>query len=235
MDIDPTLRDLTQREQAREDRILRDAQFLIARFGAAAITFTNLAIAIKIAPGTLRRHFTDFDALLGEIMRRHLRAIATAIGEIPIDAPHRARLQRAAYISATRNLGAPTEAQLILITHRNTLAQDERESVNDLRATIGQILGGDHAEATLHLLDCPHYDAGQIERMLAALQTCQPAPAAAPAKLRAAPAKTAPALSDISGVARPGGALMESLLQTPEITSRGPPRAPAENKQVVLS
>jgi AcrR family transcriptional regulator len=224
MDIDRTLRDLTAREQAREERILRDAQFLIARFGAAALTFTNLAIAMKIAPATLRRHFADFDALLGEIMRRHLRAIASAIGEIPHDAPNRARLQRAAYITATRTLGAPTEAHLILTTHRTTLPEDERASVAGLRGQIGLELGGTNGEATLYLLDCPHFTIDQIEPMLeAAAQPVADVPkqAAAPPPTPGGSFHLIADLSDISGVALPGGLLMESLHRGG--ASRGPP------------
>lgn len=229
MDIDRTLRELTQREEAREERILQDAQFLIARFGAAAITFTNLAIAIKVAPATMRRHFPDFDALLGEIMRRHLRAVAKAIAEIPPEAPDRRRQQRAAYLTATRNIGAPTEAHLILTTYRNTLPEDERTTVNDLRGQIGEMLSPGEAEATLHLLDCPHFDIAQIEAMLTAAQS--PSPQPQPAAPPAAEPQPPPAfrlladLSEISGVSMPGGKLMENIERAPfhAAIGRAPP------------
>jgi AcrR family transcriptional regulator len=213
MDIDLTLRDKTQREVAREERILQDAQYLIARFGAAAITFTNLAIAIKIAPSTMRKHFADFDALLGEIMRRHLRRVLNAIAEVPPGTPDRQRLQRAAYIGATRTLGAFTEAHLILTTYLATLPEDERCSVMDMRAQLGTILAGSDGEATLHLLDCLHYDLDQIEDMLAAAAARRKKPQAPPAMIAEAPPPPAcmavHTLSDISGVALPGGLLMD--------------------------
>ena len=179
MDVDPTLRLLTPKEEAREERILTTAAHLITRFGAAAISFTNLAIAIKIAPSTMRRHFADFDALLGEIMRRHLQTIAEALGAVPRDAPDRPRLQRAAYIEATRGLGAPTAAHFILATYRTILPDDERDSINAIREQIGIILAGADGEACLHLLDCPCYDIDQIERMLSAA-FCHEQPATAP-------------------------------------------------------
>jgi AcrR family transcriptional regulator len=179
MDVDPTLRHLTPREEAREERILKTAIHLITRFGVAAISFTNLAIGIKIAPSTLRKHFADFDALLGEIMRRHLQIISQALAAVPCDAPDRPRRQRAAYIEATRCLGAPTATHLILTNYRANLPDDERETVNAIREQIGLELAGADGEACLHLLDCPGYDIDQIERMLiAAFCHEQPAPVA---------------------------------------------------------
>ena len=147
--------------------ILTTAAHLIVRFGAPAISFTNLAVAIKIAPTTMRRHFPDFHALLGEIMRRHLKTISAALGAVPRDVPDRRRQQRAAYIEATRFLGAPTAAHLILVTYRAILPEDERESVNGIRDQLAMALGGDNGELALHLLDCPCCDLDQIERMLA--------------------------------------------------------------------
>ena len=179
IDVVPSLRDQTEREIRREEIILKAAESLIARFGAAAVTFTNLAIAIKIAPSTMRKHFTDLDALMGEMMRRHLQTISQAMGAVPRDAPDRRRLQRAAYIEATRGLGAPTAAHFILATYRTILPDDERDSINAIREQIGIILAGADGEACLHLLDCPCYDIDQIERMLSAA-FCHEQPATAP-------------------------------------------------------
>jgi len=193
MDVAPSLRDLTAREIQREELILTTAAHLLARFGAAAISFTNLAIAIKVAPSTLRKHFPDFPALLGEIMRRHLQTLVSAIAAVPRDAPDRRRLQRAAYIEATRFLGAPTAAHLILVTHRTTLPDDERESVNAIRDQIGEILAGANGEAALNLLDCSCYDTAQIERMLIAA-FCEPERVAAPTEAPPPPVLAAAAI-----------------------------------------
>ena len=173
MDVVPSLRNQTEREVQREETILKAAACLIARFGAAAISFTNLATAIKISPATMRKHFTDLDALIGEMMRRHLSAISQAIGAVPRDAPDRQRKQRVAYIEATRCLGAPTQAHLILITYRTILAEDERISVEEIRNVIGDTLGRENPEGTLHLLDSPCFDIDQIEAMLTAASTAR--------------------------------------------------------------
>jgi AcrR family transcriptional regulator len=218
MDVDPTLRHLSEREIEREERIIACAQHLIVRFGAAAISFTNLALAIRISPTTMRMHFADFHALLGEIMRRHLKTINAAMAAVPRDAPDRPQLQRAAYIEATRFLGAPNAPHLILITYRTMLPDDERESVDSIREQIGMVLAGADGGACLSLLDNPCFDLGQIEAMLHTA-FCTPetiqAEAAPPAPAEQ-PAPHAAALRDehgnidyarISGVDIPGGKL----------------------------
>src|SRR5271156_371437 len=74
---------LTDRQRGREDKILIAGEKLMARFGRHGITFALVA-------------------LLGEILRRHLRALATALGEVPRDTPNRQPVLRATYLAATR-------------------------------------------------------------------------------------------------------------------------------------
>ena len=234
IDVVPSLRDQTEREIRREEIILKAAESLIARFGAAAVTFTNLAIAIKIAPSTMRKHFTDLDALIGEMMRRHLSAISQAIGAVPRDAPDRQRKQRAAYIEATRFLGAPTQAHLILITYRTILAEDERISVEEIRNVIGDTLGRENPEGTLHLLDSPCFDIDQIEAMLTAARAALPQSAAEitaqaetpePTQATEPPDDIDLAWSRISGVEFPGFPLCQPRIPQP---GDGPERTPSD-------
>ena len=93
---------LTGRQRDREDKILIAGEKLMARFGRHGITFALVAASVSISRATLFFHFTDLDALLGEILRRHLRALATALGEVPRETPNRQPVLRATYLHATR-------------------------------------------------------------------------------------------------------------------------------------
>jgi len=195
IEIDPAIADLTPRQQLRERLILAVATDLFARFGPYAISFTNLARSMKMAPATMRWHFADLHALLGEIMRRHLQALRTAIEAVPSGAPDRRRLQRAAYVNATREGAGLTQVHHILTAYRTQLPDDERELVDALRDQLGLALGGAKGEAVLALLDFPQFGAEQIECMLqAAFRTSAPAEAPpAPGPQTAPTPETTPA------------------------------------------
>src|ERR1700676_629281 len=89
----------TARELAREERIVAVAQTVMADHGRHTVTLTNMALAVRMAPATLRHYFCDLDALLAEILHRHLTRLATAFGEIPYDDPEIHRKRRAAYLA----------------------------------------------------------------------------------------------------------------------------------------
>jgi AcrR family transcriptional regulator len=177
----------------------------------------------------MRKHFTDLDALMGEMMRRHLQTISQAMGAVPRDAPDRRRLQRAAYIEATRFLGAPTEAHLIYTTYRAILAEDERTTIEEIRDVIGNTLCPENPAGTLDLLDSPNFDPAEIEAMIAAANAARSAFAPPlPADAIAAHAETpAPipaieppedidmAWSRIGGVEIPGGPLCQPRKRQP--------------------
>ena len=161
---------LSGRERDREDKIVAAAQALIARFGRTALTMGNFAIAVRMSPATIRRHFPDIDSILAEILFRHLLAISKAIGEAKSDprAPHKAR--RAAYLAMTRTaFNAPTERHLLLLRERQSLPADLAATVDELRTGIGEMLAGDFGPTALALLDTPELQAPQIEAMLATL------------------------------------------------------------------
>jgi len=157
------------RDEDTRTRILDCAQQLMAHHGRGAIRLTDFALAMRMSAQTIRRHFVDLDCVLAQILTRHLQAIVRALGEIPRDTPDRARAHRAAYLAATRFLGAPTEAHLLLIRDRHLLPPDLREPLEAHRASIGEILAGAHAKAALALLDMPELDATDIEAALGAI------------------------------------------------------------------
>src|SRR5271156_3404442 len=81
--------DLSPREAEQFTRILTVAEPILARRGIHTMTLPGLAEALRMSPRTMRRHFSDLDALLATLLRRHLRKLAYAIGKIPHDAAHR--------------------------------------------------------------------------------------------------------------------------------------------------
>jgi AcrR family transcriptional regulator len=188
---DPKPIQFSTRELERHDRILTVGRVLMAANGRQNLTFAGLAVALSLGTTTLRRHFADLDALLGEILAHHLGAIATALGAIPNTDPDAAAKRRAAYIAFTRTaLGGFTEAHLLLLRDRHQLPEDVRTPLEDTRFGLAQILGGPLAEDTMSFLDSPNLDIGDIEFLLAALVTRRAAQAEQNA--RATPPRTAP-------------------------------------------
>jgi AcrR family transcriptional regulator len=175
---------LNARERERQQVILTAGRRVLVNHGAAAIRLTDLATALGMSPGTIRRYFPDLDYLLGEILRAHLLALSSAIGQalhgIPFGAPHRQGTARAAYVAATRTiLGGLTEGHLLLVRERHTLPPDQLATIEQLREGLGEVLAGELGHAALALLDKPEFSAAQVEAMLRTL---------------AAPARTAPRL-----------------------------------------
>jgi len=188
---------LTDKQREREERIIFAAQTLMATFGGDTLTIGKLALALRMTPATIRRHFIDIDSILAEILLRHLIAVSRAIGQVPVEAANRQALQRAAYLEATRTpWGGLTEPHLLLIRARHTLPDDLAKPIEGMRQIIGEGLGGAHAETALTLLDAPHLQAPQIEAMLATLTGAgnpTAAPAPKPARPQAPPPAPAPA------------------------------------------
>jgi AcrR family transcriptional regulator len=195
---------LTDKQREREQTILAAAQTLMATYSRGALTIGKLAIALRMSPGTIRRHFADIDSILAEILLRHLTGIARAIGRTPPSDPKEKAAARAAYIEATRTgWGGLTEPHLLLIRERHTLPEDLAKPVEDMRTLIGEILAGERGAIALTLLDTPELQATQIDAMLATTEpkateptateprTANPEPPAKPAEPQA-PA-TAPA------------------------------------------
>jgi AcrR family transcriptional regulator len=169
---------MTEKQRARHLRILTLSQALFAEVGSRNITFTNLAIALRIGSATLRWHFADLDALLAAIIRRHLAAISKALSHIPRNDPQREQKCRAAYLAFTRNEdGTLTEAHRLLVHETHHLPDDERIRIERIAEVLANRLAGTMGAEAKTLLDCASFNAGAIETALAALK-----PASAPAQ-----------------------------------------------------
>jgi AcrR family transcriptional regulator len=167
---------LSEKEVAREARILATAQCLMVRFSRSALGMAGLAAALGIAPATIRRHFLDVDSILAEILIRHLLAVCQAIGQVAADHPGRHAALRAAYLAATRTAGGePAEAHLLLLRERHTLPPDLAEQVDSLRKDIGDALAGPNGPKVLSLLDNTELHAQEIASLLGA--SAHPCPA----------------------------------------------------------
>jgi AcrR family transcriptional regulator len=189
--FEPALCQLTPRQQARHDRILRVSRYLFARYSRATLTFGTLATALRIGAGTLRFHFVDLDALLACLLRTHLENIAAGLAEIPANAPDRGRKLRAAYIAATRSAdGALTSDHIILLRDRALLPLDEAEPIEQLRAEIAETLAGDLGPATIAMLDMD-LPPDTLDLRIQAMQEAAAAPRSFPApRACAAPPET---------------------------------------------
>jgi AcrR family transcriptional regulator len=176
---------LTPREREREERILAEGQFQMAKHGSHKITLTGLAKSVGITRDALQRHFCDIESLLAAILYRHLANIAAELAKIPSDAADLHQLRRAAYVAFTRTeSNALTEPHLLLVRERHMLPDDLRPGVEAARRDLGSILTAGEPERTLSLLDSPNFSPEDIEL---ALGISDPA-AASPPQPRRVPA-----------------------------------------------
>ena len=170
------------------------AQTVMAALGRLMITFTSMALALRIPRSALRHHFCDLDELFAAILHRHLRRLAEALGEVPHDAADRPQKMRAAYLAHTRSvLGGYTESHLLLVRDRHHLPADLLTNIEAIRHDLGDILAYGHADLVLDLLDTRSLDAARLEATLAAATATEPAePQAAADPVPAAPPKIIP-------------------------------------------
>jgi AcrR family transcriptional regulator len=160
---------LSAKELDRKDRILDTARSLIARYGRGNITFNSLAIAMRLAPATIRRLFPCLDTILSDLITTHLLAILHAMAQIPLTHPNRGAAQRAAYVDFTRNCQSACESHVLLTRERHALPPDLLEHIEKCRDLIGNTLLSGHPETILCLLDNPYLHPPQIEAILVAL------------------------------------------------------------------
>ena len=159
-------------QQARYDRILGGAQLLMESVGRENITMANLALALDIAPTTLRRYIVDIDYLFAEILRPHLQNLANALAEIPNHDPDATKLRRAAYITHTRTPeGAHTPVHRLLLHQSHLLPPDLHDPiVQQYCAITGQLAEGNRMVETLTLLEDLSLTAEQVEARLTPTQ-----------------------------------------------------------------
>jgi AcrR family transcriptional regulator len=118
---------LSPRDIARRETIMGAALVTMVDYGRETFTIAQLANALEISPGTIRRHFIDMDGLMIEILERHLREVSAAIDSVPPDAPDQEAARRAAYLAATRT-------QQGGLTAAHHLARRDAQTAEALRA-----------------------------------------------------------------------------------------------------
>jgi hypothetical protein len=206
-ELDPTMLDRTPREEWQFQRIMKVAPALLTFWHTDRITFSALAIAMQMAPITLRRHFVDIPALLGHLIHEHVRDIIAATAQIPHDAPNLLRRRRAAYLEFTRKpFGAYTDIHQLMLNTLPILPDDVRLPLLDLQYQIAiNLAPPDQAEFVLTMLENPFMTPCRLEDIIATreyafhetmdaalpMQAAPPAPAecAAHADISAARAK----------------------------------------------
>ncbi len=173
---------LTAREQDRQEQIVTAGRTLLAEFGARSFTLNAFALAMRISPASIRRHFIDLDSLLVHILNRHLLTLSTVMGTLPRTANDKHAARRAAYLAHTRTpLGGLTEAHLLLVRDRHLLPQADRDRIETIRANLATLMARDHADSVIEWLDTPTMDLADIDAILAARAAAHAAPAPQPA------------------------------------------------------
>ena len=172
----------TAREQDRQEQIVTAGRTLLAEFGASSFTLNAFALALRMSPASIRRHFIDLDSLLVHILNRHLLTLSTVMGTLPRTANDKHAARRAAYLAHTRTpLGGLTEAHLILVRDRHLLPQADRDRIETIRANLATLMAADHADSVIEWLDTPTMDLADIDAILAARAAAHAAPAPQPA------------------------------------------------------
>lgn len=177
----------TQAKARARERIRAVALSLLAAYGRANLTIGRLALALDMQPGTLRRHIVDLDLLLADLIGEELRRLSSLLAAIPRDTPNRPAACRAAWLAATRRLGAHTEAHTLVVRDLALLQDDLRAPLEQTLGVLAHQLAGPHGAKCLVLFANPCFSAEEIETIVAAL------PAAATAELVPSVPVTAPA------------------------------------------
>jgi AcrR family transcriptional regulator len=167
--------EMNRRQREREKRILEAGEMLMARHGRHGITFRTLAGALRIARTTLAWHFTDLDALLGDILRTYLQTLHTILGAVPVNAPNRQADLRAAYLKAIQGpFGGLTPAHTLLTRDRHLLPPDELDSIEQTLKGLSELLAGDLGPIALSLLEHPCISPEMAEACLATAAAMPP-------------------------------------------------------------
>ena len=162
----------------RERLILRLATALIATHGLGNITLPALAQAMMMANATLKRYFVDLEALVGAILRRHLKALQTALAEIPADTPNLHATRRQTWLRLTRtDSGDFNDEHKIFVKFRHHLPADIRPALEALYQELGtELAAAFEPKQTLEILDSVLTTPANLEMILTA---ATPAPAGA--------------------------------------------------------
>ena len=184
--------EFTNRQRDHEAHILAAAEDLFATYGRHEVTWRSLGESLRMATATLRWHYTDLHALFAAILSRHLRNVAKALGEVPLDAPNRRHAQCLAYLAATRlPFGGLTPAHLLLTRDRHTLPEDVLDPIEEMRHSLGMLVGGNLGQETLDRLDTPWVTAESLGPVLEILVSPPPPAPPLPEPALPAPSRSA--------------------------------------------
>jgi AcrR family transcriptional regulator len=161
---------LSEKDLAMREEILVDARRHMARFGADSFSMAALATGIEVAVSAIIRHFCDMDYLLFKILVHHLDNIARHLAAVPLETANRQAALRAAYVNAIRTgMGGHSEGHTILLRDRHHLPPDLLEQIEARYYHLGEMLGGNFADAVLRVLEIPYQPADLLEQMVAPL------------------------------------------------------------------
>jgi AcrR family transcriptional regulator len=161
---------LSEKDLAVREEILVDAKRHMARFGADSFSMAALATGIEVAVSAIIRHFCDMDYLLFKILVHHLDNIARHLAAVPLETANRQAALRAAYVNAIRTgMGGHSEGHTILLRDRHHLPPDLLEQIETRYYHLGEMLGGNFADAVLRVLEIPYQPADLLEQMVAPL------------------------------------------------------------------
>ncbi len=223
----------TPRERARRAYILESARAIFIAHGRTRVTLRDLAIATGLTQISIRHQFADLDHLFSLTLAKYMDEIIQAVSAVPRHHPDLFARRRAEYFRVTRGIcNIPTPLHFLWMRERFTLPEDQLESLELARRTLGFLLAGEAWETALLLLDTHHLDEAQIEAMLAASashaqpQTATPEAGQAADTPAARPPHTPPPIAP--NAARPSTPLAQPPPHFPWLAAQPPPRIPIE-------
>jgi hypothetical protein len=144
---------------------------MLVRFGRARFTLPEFAYATRLSQLLIRRTICDMHHLFRLVLSKHLDRVMDEVARVPRGTPNLMAARRAAYFSATRGAcNVPLPMHFLLTSDRFSLPEDELETIEQQRALIGQLVGGQNAGAILNLLDSPLLDLEKIEAAIAGIE-----------------------------------------------------------------
>ena len=157
----------TSRERARRAYILDAGRAIFTAHGRLRVTLRDIAVATGLTQISIRNQIADLDHLFALTLAKHMDEILAAIALVPRHHADVFARRRAEYFRVTRGIFAvPTPLHFLWMRERFSLPDDELESLEARRRTLGFMLAGEAWETALLLLDSPHLDIPEIETML---------------------------------------------------------------------
>jgi hypothetical protein len=161
---------LTKRELELREHLIDAARRMFIQWGRMRVDVPFLAHSTRIAAITIRRHFGDMHHMFGLILHEYVVQLYKAVLTVKGDGEDLMRRRRAEYFRVTRSYcNVPSSLHFLLVKDRVTLPQDELEPIENFRDMIGALLGGEHGDHILMMLDHPTMDLAKAEALIATL------------------------------------------------------------------